>query len=226
MSRLIRACLMLSMVLSLGRLAVAGSSPSDPSKQSLRIRIRLYNYAQVPGPSLSQAEWVTNRIFQEAGIETAWLDCLAGLTQEPSLHPCGEALAPADLILRFLSERGSERKEFRDSHMGFALPSEEGGIHSSIFYPDVQSAAKNEGIMLDQLLGHAIAHEIGHLLLNSSVHSPAGLMRAQWNTKDLIRASRGDLLFNALQAETMRGEVLRRIARFQAGQSSGLEVLK
>ena len=80
--------------------------------------------------------------------------------------------------------------------------------------------------MLDQLLGHAIAHEIGHLLLNSSAHSPAGIMRARWNTKDLLRAARGDLLFNALQAESMRGEVLRRIARFQARESSGLEVPK
>jgi hypothetical protein len=100
------------------------------------------------------------------------------------------------------------------------------GNSASIFYPDVQRTAEQEGILRDQLLGHAIAHEIGHLLLNSSTHSSAGLMRARWSSKELIRASQGDLLFNASQAETMRGEVLRRITSVKATQSSGRQVLK
>jgi hypothetical protein len=226
MSRFISICLVLGLVMPLSRIAVAGSSSPHPPERNLRIRIRLYNYGQVPDRNLVQAERVTERIFQAARIETVWLDCLADLTQDPSHLPCRGAWAPADLVLRILSERGSERKEFRDSHMGFALPSEEGGIHASIFYPDVQSVAENEGIMQDQLLGHAIAHEIGHLLLNSSAHSSAGLMRARWNSKDLVRATQGDLLFNVLQAEAMRGEVLRRIARLPASQNFGSEVLK
>ena len=224
MCRFVSICLSLSLTMPLGRLAAAGSASSDPSKQSLRIRIRVYNYAQAPKPILDRAERLTSRIFQEAGIETAWLDCLAGLPQEQSLAPRCEVWGPTDLVLRILSERGSERKEFRDSHIGFALPAEEGGIHARILYPKVQSVAENEGIKQDQLLGHAIAHEIGHLLLNSGGHSSAGLMRARWDSKDLIRASRGELLFTALQAEAMRGEVLRRIARLQARQSFGFEV--
>jgi len=226
MSRVISASIVLSLVLPLGLPAVAKSSSPHSPEQSLTIRIRVYNYAQVPSPDLVRGEREANRIFQHARIETTWLDCLAGLTQESSPPPCREAVGPADLVLRILSERGSERKEFRDSHMGFALPAKEGGIHASIFYPDVQSMADTGGIMRDQLLGHAIAHEIGHLLLNSSAHSSAGLMRAQWNSKDLVRAARGDLLFTAVQAETMRGEVVRRIAGLQASQNLEVQALK
>jgi hypothetical protein len=68
-------------------------------------------------------------------------------------------------------------------------------------------------------LGHGVAHEIGHLLLNSSAHSPFGLMRGKWDSKDLQRAARGDLLFMAEQAWTMRTEVLRRIGQRQLFQS-------
>jgi len=37
---------------------------------------------------------------------------------------------------------------------------------------------------ISQILGHVIAHELGHLL-GSETHSPTGIMRADWNFKDL-----------------------------------------
>jgi hypothetical protein len=47
------------------------------------------------------------------------------------------------------------------------------------------------------ILGHAMAHELGHLLLGTNSHSSDGLMRAQWNRGDLAEAARGNLLFSA-----------------------------
>jgi hypothetical protein len=40
--------------------------------------------------------------------------------------------------------------------------------------------------MLGRALGRALAHEIGHFLLRSRIHSPAGLMRAQQPASDLV----------------------------------------
>jgi len=99
--------------------------------------------------------------------------------------------------------------------LGFALPSDKGGFHASIFYPDVESVAEKEGIPQDVLLGHGMAHEIGHLLLNSSAHFQFGLMRGKWDSKDLQHAARGDLLFTAEQASYIRTEVLRRTGQSQ-----------
>jgi hypothetical protein len=45
------------------------------------------------------------------------------------------------------------------------------------------------------LLGHAAAHELGHLLLRSDAHSPAGIMRASWEVKDLWRLPHAGLIF-------------------------------
>jgi hypothetical protein len=62
------------------------------------------------------------------------------------------------------------------------------------------------------VLAHAMAHEIGHLLLPYG-HSATGLMRADWNAKDLNLAIDGRLNFTSEQAELIRGQLLAPIAR-------------
>jgi hypothetical protein len=62
------------------------------------------------------------------------------------------------------------------------------------------------------VLAHAMAHEMGHLLLPYG-HSSTGLMRADWNAKDLRLAEDGRLNFTSEQAELIRGQLLARIAR-------------
>ena len=61
-----------------------------------------------------------------------------------------------------------------------------------------------EKIGLDQVLGHAIAHEIGHILLGSNSHGPRGLMKAKWGSEDIKRAGKGDLLFTPEQAQVIQ----------------------
>ena len=61
------------------------------------------------------------------------------------------------------------------------------------------------------VLAHAMAHEVGHLLLPHG-HSDTGLMRADWDADDLWSAANGELNFTAGQAESIR--------RLLAGQDS------
>jgi len=60
------------------------------------------------------------------------------------------------------------------------------------------------------ILGHAAAHEIGHLLLGSNSHSPFGLMRARWSGQDLQNATVGNFLLTPEQTEAVRARVLSR----------------
>jgi hypothetical protein len=65
-------------------------------------------------------------------------------------------------------------------------------VHCGVFYDRVQQISRqtvNEGMVL----GHAIAHELGHLLLGVDAHSPEGLMRAHWTSRDLALAAQGKL---------------------------------
>jgi hypothetical protein len=64
-----------------------------------------------------------------------------------------------------------------------------------------------------QMLGHVIAHEIGHLLLNVQTHSASGIMRGRWDLWDVQNAIYGHLLFTRQQAETIRGEVGRQFGK-------------
>ena len=89
---------------------------------------------------------------------------------------------------------------------------------AAVFYNSVEALAvrpmreRTEGNIrpyttTDQILGHAVAHEIGHLFLNLKSHSATAIMRGDWDLKDLQDASNGYLLFTPQQAEVIRTEM-------------------
>jgi hypothetical protein len=55
-------------------------------------------------------------------------------------------------------------------------------------------------LMEGRVLGRALAHEIGHYLLRSRVHSPAGLMRALQPASDLVAPDRRRFRLSADEA--------------------------
>jgi hypothetical protein len=57
----------------------------------------------------------------------------------------------------------------------------------------------------DRVLGHAMAHELGHVLLGARAHSEAGLMLPNWDARNLKDMSKGRLHFTKEQAERIHG---------------------
>jgi hypothetical protein len=56
------------------------------------------------------------------------------------------------------------------------------------------------------MLGRAIAHEIGHLLLGGE-HSAQGIMQAQWGTEQFEYAAGRSMVFTADQERALRSAV-------------------
>jgi hypothetical protein len=54
-----------------------------------------------------------------------------------------------------------------------------------------------------------MAHELGHLLLQSMEHSRTGLMRSRWGKEELLRAASGRLLFTAEQATAITERLMK-----------------
>jgi hypothetical protein len=105
-------------------------------------------------------------------------------------------------MLRIMQERDSPGGEA----LGAAGFNGNRGLYAMAFYGNIQRKAEEEGINAARLLGFAIAHEIGHLLLGRA-HSEQGIMRANWTSNDLRRAAQGQLRFTVEQVRRMRAVV-------------------
>ncbi len=81
------------------------------------------------------------------------------------------------------------------------------GNRGAIFLSRVRAAEAVYGRLVDfgRLLGCVLAHEIGHMLLNSNAHSPEGIMTANFGDAEMRKAAQRRLIFTrsdrALAAE-------------------------
>jgi len=84
---------------------------------------------------------------------------------------------------------------------------------AAVLYDRVQNLVATNATDVASILGIAMAHEIGHLLLRSPKHSLEGIMQQNWLPKDLLLAAQGRLHFTAEESQRMRDEVFRRSPR-------------
>jgi hypothetical protein len=181
-----------------------GSTASGASaERDSTITLRVANYAQVPDRVLAAAEKKAQRLLLEAGIDTRWLECpLAGAQVGPE-----SSRGPGDFFLTIVRKVMGERRSERDA-LGFALPCPQGktGCMAYILYSRIETMAADGDASLSDILGHTMAHEIGHLLLGPG-HSAVGIMRPEWNRRDLESAARNELSFTPYQLELLRASV-------------------
>ena len=211
MNNSFKNCLSLSFLLVTNATGFAGTDFENP-KPALRLTIRVFNYAQVPSETWDFAKRIAKRIFDRTGVETFWLEC--SLSVEGTLTPadCELPESRSDHILRLVPASAATRAQFGAGTLGIAAQPEKGTpATASVFYSRVQELAKGGTAPVPVILGHAVAHEIGHLLLGSNSHSPLGLMRAQWSRQDLRNAATDNLLFTREETEAMREVVLKRL---------------
>jgi len=67
----------------------------------------------------------------------------------------------------------------------------------------LEVGSSSKGAAAASVLGFAVAHEVGHLLLGTNAHAAAGLMRAVWSRSDLQRNDPADWLFTAADGLAM-----------------------
>jgi hypothetical protein len=137
-----------------------------------------------------------------------WLECGPGM--DPILD-CQEPPSPTHIALRVVLRTEAQNPESADNLFGLALPYEEGGIRATVFYQHLQEFAAGGTACLAQVLGHAMAHEIGHLLLWSKSHDQSGVMKEGWSREDLREIARGHLTFTPQQAEVMKANLMVRL---------------
>jgi len=210
MSKRISDSYLVSLVL-LFNLPGFANSVSGTVTSSAKITVRAFKYTPISPETWQAAQNVATRILDRTGIETVWLDCSLAADGQHLIPDCALPATPTDIILRLVPTSQATRAHFGDATLGIAAPSEKNTTASaSVFCDRVEKLSKGGHASLAVILGHAAAHEIGHLLLGSNSHSPFGLMRGSWSRQDLQRASGDDLLFTPSQGLLMRQKVLER----------------
>jgi hypothetical protein len=85
-------------------------------------------------------------------------------------------------------------------------------VFTTVYCDRTKSVARAAGVDERRVLGYAIAHELGHLLLDTPGHSASGLMRAWWSAAELRRNTSADWGFDATAAGTVRSAAETRTA--------------
>jgi hypothetical protein len=144
---------MAAMAFAIGVTENASSALAEPSDPAT-IAIWVLNQAKVSQEDLSRATAEATRIFNNAGLNVVWRDA-AGSGPErlfivnivPSV-PGGSS----DFTARHVLGMAPGTKKMR-------------GVQAWAFYAAIQATALTNGVIPALLLGHVIAHELGHLLL-------------------------------------------------------------
>jgi len=170
----------------------------------IELRVSVFNSSPVQSSTLERAEGEAGRVLRGAGVEAIWLNCPQEMSQEASLGRCSEVSFPSHLHLQIL--RASHG--LKVSTVGISFSAENGrGCYADLFYEPIQQLEEETHVSPSIILGHAMAHELGHLLLGTNSHSESGLMRAHWTREDLTNASKGKLRFSKEQCLKIRSRL-------------------
>jgi hypothetical protein len=179
----------------------AGAAPERP----VTLRLTVSDQAGVSRDAFATAVDAMSRIYAAAGVELQWTySCV---------ESCRSQAAPAPVI----DQRDIDQREglelaitiVPDALTPAAFPS---GVMGSapvgsrlvyVFLGRARAFAFQRDLSIGTVLGHIIAHEVGHLLLRQG-HAAHGLMRATWDLRDLRFAKQGKFGFTAEQGVRIR----------------------
>jgi len=203
---------------NLGQAGVSGAPGPVP-----QITVYVYNWPQVEPNTLREAKEVVTRIFRKAGVEATLLDGPSTSSEVKAKKP--QRLGQTKFFVQILSLAMAESLRLPTEVLGVAPGNVKETNRDQVYVlepvaermaQEQVKARESHTVFLSaskgQILGHGMAHEIGHVLLHQAAHSPAGLMRSQWNRTDFENMVGGNLHFTSNEAERVRAEVSRRNA--------------
>jgi hypothetical protein len=224
---------------ALGLLMIGGlcgmTQKSAAQESRLIFTVHVSNFAAIDSKTFVDAEAFATAIFRKSGVEAR---CVTALGQSGEKLEETDAQKPftlSHLRLSILPRVMADRFGMRDTVMGLAPGSGANRRQTYVFYAKVEALAQHPGsvdlagpqyynVTKALILGHLMAHEIGHILLNLEIHTATGIMRGDWNMKDLLDAASGRLVFSTQQAEVIRTDVARRMSQQENLQIAGVEI--
>lgn len=171
---------------------------------ALVLVLRAYDMAGVSQHQMQAAERAAAAVFDSAGIQLAWVPCHPGARHALD-SGCNHAPDPFEFIIRIVPEPAVRTNvALADATVNGAAG---GGTLATIYMNRVKSLAWSGRMDPGTLMGRAIAHEVGHLLLGAASHSGAGLMRSLWSASMLRQDPPAAWLFSEDEAARLRARL-------------------
>jgi hypothetical protein len=176
------------------------------------VTVRVYDATGISADTRRASLAIAASIVSAASVELIWRNCNepAGKAGTPAFdqareNPCNRPLAPGELAVRIV-RWGAVDERSRELPLGDALIDTRtgGGVLATIYLDRVDWMAAQTGVDSRALLGRAIAHELGHLLMATSAHAAHGLMRPIWSQSEIRRRQSNDWAFRPTEIAAIK----------------------
>jgi hypothetical protein len=184
---------------------------------ALLLVVRAYDMAGLSPHEMTTAERAAVDVLGRARIDVSLVACG---TDPVAALLCSEVPGPAELIVRLMAAPSLPgERALADAKVDRASAA---GALATVYVNRVRSLASLAGMDSGTLIGRAIAHEVGHLLLGTT-HSATGLMRGVWSASALQRESERSWRFSRGEAERLKRRLDERVRPRQLTEAGVVE---
>jgi hypothetical protein len=177
------------------------------------LEVEVYNLAgKVP---ILEVRQTLERILAASSIQLRWtlkdpdspegqMIVLAGNLRSPEHAGLAACAAKRSISLRIAAHAPPDNDS---RELGFSLPFAPAGVNAVVYFDRVLATCIQTGVPLPVLLAHAIAHEIGHVLLRTENHASRDLMAETWRQTEFTMMRQRGLPFKPTQSAQIRGNL-------------------
>lgn len=172
-----------------------------------RVVVRVYEAVRLGLAVSMRTTIVAGDILRAAGVDVTWIRCEPYDSTTPG---CAAAASNRELVTRLVWTPRAEPQA--DGRLGDAVvePLRGTGLLATVYADRVWRLAREAGRDPALVLGRAVAHELGHLLIGANRHARHGLMRPTWTAAEVRRNRDDDWTFGPDDVRQMRATPGRR----------------
>lgn len=161
----------------------------------VKLTVVMLNNSEASRTVIVSAAREARRAFLAAGVDTEWILCNRNCP------------IPAGALRVTILSRPSKSEPVSSLSVAYSLLCSNGNgcTESYVFYDRIAALAETAGPLVDVALGCVMAHEIGHQM--GLAHSAGGIMKAHFNSHDLLKAATGMLHFSQDDGRNLRAAV-------------------
>jgi hypothetical protein len=186
----------------------AAEDASSPAKLSLTLR--LFNTSSASARDLEEMRQSASQVFDHSGVEIEWIACEPGPRDSAVCPVQSDSAGRTIIFVRLVDEPIQPKRGGNQLHRALLGRANHDSSSVAVFYRSACAMEQDapQVVTKGQILGHALAHEIGHLLLASDAHSLVGIMKENYSRDDLFDMGKGHLLFAAKESRVIRKRIL------------------